>query len=197
VRHARTSAVALAAVAAVAAGCGSSNSSSSSSGSSGTGSSASATSTAAGASVGSSSSNRYGYGGAGASRSPNGSSGSTAKVTVRQLSVGKALVGPSGRTLYLFEKDRGPKSACLGACARGWPPLMTIGAAKAGTGLKASLLSEIKRPGGKQVAYAGHPLYYFVGDQKAGQDNGEGKNAFGAEWYVVAPSGKKLEEEGS
>lgn len=195
-RRSWTSAVVLGAVAAVAAGCGSGGSSSSSGG--GVGSSASATSTASGANMGGSSSNRYGYGGAaGASRSSTGSSGSTAKVTVRQLTVGKALVGPDGKTLYLFEKDQGPQSSCFGACAQGWPPLMTTGAPQAGAGLKASLLSEIKRPGGKQVAYAGHPLYYFIGDQKAGQDNGEGKNAFGAEWYVVAPSGKKLEEEGS
>jgi Protein of unknown function (DUF3455)/Secreted repeat of unknown function len=44
-----------------------------------------------------------------------------------------------------------------------------------------------------QVTYH-HPLYTFVEDTKKGQTNGEGVDAFGAEWYAVSPAGTKVEE---
>src|SRR5205814_8649755 len=40
-------------------------------------------------------------------------------------------VNGSGRTLYLFEKDKRGKSACSAACAMYWPPLITHGKAMA------------------------------------------------------------------
>jgi len=45
-----------------------------------------------------------------------------------------------------------------------------------------------------QVIYAGHPLYTFVGDKQAGQTTGEGLSNFGAEWYALAASGRKVEQ---
>ena len=55
-----------------------------------------------------------------------------------------------------------------------------------------------KRTDGKrQVTYAGHPLYTFVGDTKAGQTNGEGLNNFGATWDAVAASGRTVERAAS
>jgi hypothetical protein len=54
-------------------------------------------------------------------------------------------------------------------------------------------VSLISRAGGsKQVAYKGHPLYYYAGDTSAGMTSGEGSNQFGAKWWLVAPSGSKL-----
>jgi hypothetical protein len=38
----------------------------------------------------------------------------------------------------------------------------------------------------------GHPLYFFQGDQSAGQLNGQGLDAFGAKWFIVSPSGKSV-----
>ncbi|MGI5231829.1 hypothetical protein [Actinoallomurus sp. CA-142502] len=43
-------------------------------------------------------------------------------VAVRDSKLGKILVDGQGRTLYLFEADKGTKSTCYGACARAWPP---------------------------------------------------------------------------
>ena len=61
---------------------------------------------------------------------------------------------------------------------------------------KASLLGTTKRTDGTlQVTYKGHPLYYFVQDKKAGDTTGEGIDGFGAEWYVVGPYGKKIEDD--
>jgi predicted lipoprotein with Yx(FWY)xxD motif len=122
-----------------------------------------------------------------------------ATVKVRSTSLGKIIVDGSGRTLYLFEKDKGTKSNCSGACAKAWPPLLTKGKPKAGTGARASKLGTTKRSDGTtQVTYGGHPVYRFIVDKnKPGSVKGQGSNAFGAEWYVVAPSGKKIEKSSS
>jgi predicted lipoprotein with Yx(FWY)xxD motif len=45
------------------------------------------------------------------------------------------------------------------------------------------------------VTYAGHPLYLFSGDTRRGQTNGEGLKDFGAGWYVLMPSGKKIDRD--
>ena len=117
--------------------------------------------------------------------------GTTVKTTHGKL--GTFLVGPKGRTLYLFEADKTTKSTCYNACATAWPPLLTSGKPKAAGKTKASLLGTTKRKDGKtQVTYKGHPLYYFIQDKKAGDTNGQDVNGFGARWYVVAPSGKKI-----
>ena len=60
-------------------------------------------------------------------------------------------------------------------------------------GAKASLIGTTKRADGRrQVTYNHHPLYTFVKDTKKGQTNGEGLNAFGANWYAVSPAGAKV-----
>jgi hypothetical protein len=46
----------------------------------------------------------------------------------------------------------------------------------------------------QQVTYAGHPLYTFVGDKHAGQTTGEGLSDFGAAWYSLGASGRKVEQ---
>jgi predicted lipoprotein with Yx(FWY)xxD motif len=117
-------------------------------------------------------------------------------VSLRAISgiPGKVLTGSNGRTLYLFEADKNGKSTCSGACAAGWPPDTVTGTPQAGSGVKQSLLSTVKRAdGAKQVTYNGHPLYYFAGDTSAGDDNGQGSKAFGADWYVVNASGDKVD----
>ena len=64
-------------------------------------------------------------------------------------------------------------------------------------GAVASMLGTTMRSDGKtQVTYGGHPLYYFAGDKKAGETNGQDSHAFGAGWYVVGANGKKVEEHG-
>ena len=108
-------------------------------------------------------------------------------------SLGKVLADSSGRTLYLFRKDRGSRSACSGDCARDWPPVRVSGRPTVASGLKASKVGTTKRSDGKsQVTYNGHPLYRFEGDKKAGQANGQGLTAFGARWYVVSPAGSQI-----
>ena len=124
-------------------------------------------------------------------KQPSASAG--AMVNLRSTSLGKILVDSQGRSLYLFEKDTGPKSTCSGACAAAWPPFTTSGKPQAGSGVKAALLGTTTRSDGKdEVTYNGHPLYYYAGDQKAGDTNGQDLNQFGASWYVVSPAGNKI-----
>jgi predicted lipoprotein with Yx(FWY)xxD motif len=129
-----------------------------------------------------------------------GTHAATRAVTVKagNSSLGRIIVDARGRTLYLFEKDSRRRSACSGACATYWPPLLTKTKPIAGQGTRQSLLGVIRRSDGtRQVTYAGHPLYRFVQDTKPGQTNGEGSQAFGAGWDALSPAGKKIEKDAS
>lgn len=123
---------------------------------------------------------------------------STGTLDVGDTAVGKVLVGPNGHSLYLFEKDKGPESTCSGECAQVWEPFTTTGKPAAGAGVDAAKLTTSKRADGDlQVVYAGHPLYFYEADTKAGDINGQNLDQFGAEWYVLAPSGQKVEKTAS
>ena len=114
-----------------------------------------------------------------------------ATVKTGTSALGRIVVDGQSHTLYLFQKDKAGKSACSGACAQNWPPLLTKGTPKAAASAKASLLGTTKRADGTtQVTYNKHPLYTFVGDAgKRGSTQGQGLTAFGARWYVVAAKG--------
>jgi predicted lipoprotein with Yx(FWY)xxD motif len=117
-----------------------------------------------------------------------------ATVATARTRVGTVLVDAQGRTLYLFEKDKGSTSSCYAACASVWPPLTTGAKAVAGSGITAAKLGSSKRTDGKTaVTYGGHPLYTYAGDAKPGDVQGQGLDQFGAEWYVLAPSGHKID----
>jgi predicted lipoprotein with Yx(FWY)xxD motif len=116
-----------------------------------------------------------------------------AVVALRKTALGSILVDSRGRTLYLFEKDRNGVSMCNTACVAYWPALTSRGTPRAGKGVQQSLLRLGRAQNGvRQVTYAGHPLYTFVGDKQAGQTTGEGLNNFGAEWYALAASGRTV-----
>jgi predicted lipoprotein with Yx(FWY)xxD motif len=107
--------------------------------------------------------------------------------------LGQILVDASGKTVYLFVADTGTSSTCYTSCATIWPPVLTTGAPQAGTGAQASLLGTTARTDGTtEVTYAGHPLYYFIKDQAAGDTKGQGINGFGGLWWVMGPSGAAM-----
>jgi predicted lipoprotein with Yx(FWY)xxD motif len=136
------------------------------------------------------------FAGVGAGVASGGSSARPAAVASGSSALGRIIVDSRGHTLYLFEKDRRGASACSGACLVYWPPLLTSGTPTAIKGAKRSLLGSIRRADGRrQVTYAGHPLYLFFGDAKRGQTNGEGLKDFGAAWYALTPSGKKIDRD--
>ena len=148
------------------------------------------------AACGASGSSAYGAGGYGAAPVTPSAAGTAATVDLHNSSLGPILVDAQGKTLYLFEADKNGKSACSGPCATAWPPLLSNAAPQAAMGASASLIGTTARgDGGSQVTYAGHPLYYFVGDKASGDVTGEGINQFGAKWYVVGTDGKKIDND--
>jgi predicted lipoprotein with Yx(FWY)xxD motif len=168
--------------AALVAGCGSSSKSAStpsSSASSATPASSSASSTQA----------PYG---AATPSSSSSASGAAITVSTKQSKLGTVLAGKKHLTLYLFEADKNGQSACSGTCAQVWAPL--TGTPKVGGKAVSADLGTITRSDGtKQVTYKGHPLYYFAKDKDSGDAYGQGIKSFGAAWYVVAPSGNKID----
>jgi predicted lipoprotein with Yx(FWY)xxD motif len=109
--------------------------------------------------------------------------------------LGQVIVDAEGLTLYDFHADKGTTSACYGACATAWPPLLTTGTPAATSGAQASLIGTTKRKDGtEQVTYKGHPLYLFVGDQKPGDATGNDITQFGAAWYALLPNGEEPED---
>jgi predicted lipoprotein with Yx(FWY)xxD motif len=135
-----------------------------------------------------------GGGPTGSAASPTTASGRPATIGIaNEGNLGKILVDSQGRTLYLFQKDDGTKSACYGACASAWPPLRASGTPTIGGGANASLVATTARSDGKpQVTYGGHPVYLFQGDQKAGDTNGQGVTAFGGGWFTLSAAGNQV-----
>jgi predicted lipoprotein with Yx(FWY)xxD motif len=104
---------------------------------------------------------------------------------------GTVLVAGNGRTLYRYTVDSKRVNRCsaVPACGTNWPALLVKAGTKptVGRGASAALVGTIPAAHGmRQVTYAGFPLYFFKGDRKSGQANGQG---FGSKWYVVGTTG--------
>jgi len=111
-------------------------------------------------------------------------------VRVARTKLGRILVNGQGRTLYLYMKDRGTKSACSRRCAQVWPPATVSGTPTAGPGVAAAKLTTARGAGNpRQLVYNGHPLYTLSADVRPGQINGEG---FLGTWYVISAAGNRI-----
>ena len=110
------------------------------------------------------------------------------ELTVVDSEFGAILADANGRTLYMFVPDNRSDSVCYGDCEGTWPVFYSP-ATSAG-GIDASLMATTDRTDGTvQVTFNGWPLYYFAGDQGAGETNGQGR---GEVWYVVSATGDPL-----
>jgi predicted lipoprotein with Yx(FWY)xxD motif/Ca2+-binding RTX toxin-like protein len=118
-----------------------------------------------------------------------------AVVKLGHSGLGRIIVDSRGKTLYLWAHDKRGKSTCYGKCAKAWPALITRGKPRAISGARSALLGTTRRADGRmQVTYRRHPLYYFVGDKRAGQSAGEGLVAFGGRWYAVSAAGTAVKK---
>ncbi len=76
-------------------------------------------------------------------------------------------------------------------CSTVWPVLKISGKPVPGKGLRVSLLGTITLARGlKQVTYAGHPLYGYVGDSAPGRTSYVGVLQSGGAWYAISAAGK-------
>jgi predicted lipoprotein with Yx(FWY)xxD motif len=94
-----------------------------------------------------------------------------------------ALADAAGRTVYIFDRDAPNKSNCAGGCLAAWPAFV----AKPGATATGSF-GLIDATGGKQWTVNGKPLYYFAGDAKPGDRNGDGS---GGVWHIVPSTAAK------
>jgi predicted lipoprotein with Yx(FWY)xxD motif len=148
------------------------------------------------AACGASGSSAYGAGGYGAAPASPSPAAAAAIVDLHDSSLGQIIVDNQGKTLYLFEADKGGKSACDGPCATVWPPYLSNGAPQAAMGASGSLIGTTTRGDGTtQVTYGGHPLYYFAGDKAPGNVTGQDIDQFGAKWYVLNKAGNKIDND--
>jgi predicted lipoprotein with Yx(FWY)xxD motif len=123
------------------------------------------------------------------------SSGVAVELETEDSALGTILTDGEGRTLYVFLNDQvGGASTCAGDCAASWPAFTTTGEVQTSgndeDATDPSLIGTIAgADGAMQVTYAGRPLYYFAGDQAAGDTNGQG---VGDIWFVVSAKGKPV-----
>ena len=103
--------------------------------------------------------------------------------------LGTVLADKKGKTVYWFAKDTSTTSACTGACATAWPPVLGMPQAASGSSLTGKFGTIRRSDGTVQATYNGHPLYTFEGDTAPGQTNGNGVIAFGAAWSAITISG--------
>ena len=116
---------------------------------------------------------------------------------------GAYLVDGAGRALYVLEGSRqqsgqeaqqlGENPECTGECLAEWPPYLTEGAPVAGQGVTAGQISTTSMQDNQQVTYAGWPLYYYRGDRDAGSTSGQEVHDRWGGWYLLSPSGERIE----
>ena len=115
------------------------------------------------------------------------------KLRIVSSDYGRILASGSGRALYLFTADHGKGSNCSGDCATAWPPYIVKSKPVAGTGVTAGKIGTTRRGDGRlQATYAGHPVYFYEGDNEPGEVLCQAVNEFGGYWYVLRASGQAV-----
>jgi predicted lipoprotein with Yx(FWY)xxD motif len=119
-------------------------------------------------------------------------SSSTAPASMPQTATvagSAAFISSSNQhTLYVFGADTSGVSNCTAAsgCTGVWPPYTAPAGTVAPSGTGFSIIT--RSDGSLQWAYNGAPLYEYVGDSAAGQNNGNGLTEFGGLWSTGRPA---------
>lgn len=107
------------------------------------------------------------------------------KITISTMTTSKGTVLASkGKTVYTLQPSSTP---CTSACFAFWPPVMLASNQKkpnAGHGVQKSQLGSVHVKGGRQATFEGHRLYWFAGDHKSGQVNGNITDKWG-KWVAA------------
>lgn len=100
-------------------------------------------------------------------------------VTMKAKS-GDYQVDAIGMSLYTFDKDTKNTSNCTGSCLTNWPPYLVKGDVPK---TLPEYVGTMKRSDGTmQYTWYDKPLYYYLGDKKAGDINGDG---VGGIWHLA------------
>ena len=124
-------------------------------------------------------------------RAPSAAAAGGVTVDLADSTLGEVLADGAGKPLYVFAPDAAAsgKSVCNGDCATNWPPL-TWTLRRPSARLDAEDFTLIARDDGtQQVAFYGHPVYFFKGDTAPNQTNGQG---VGGKWSVVGADGNAI-----
>jgi predicted lipoprotein with Yx(FWY)xxD motif len=124
-----------------------------------------------------------------------GASSGRGTLELRRTAVGTILVNSRGFTIYAFTRDGRNRDNCAASrpCIVTWPAVTTVGAPITGPGVRTSLLGTIPlKGGGRQVTYAGHPLYTYVADTRPGQTTYVNILQFGGRWPAVNAAGQEI-----
>jgi predicted lipoprotein with Yx(FWY)xxD motif len=99
---------------------------------------------------------------------------------------GAYLIGYNGMAVYTYDADTANASHCTGACAFTWSPYVVTSTSNLVAEYPVDgKISTIAHADGKlQVTYNGHPLYFYTGDLKAEDTNGDGKDHT---WHLARP----------
>jgi predicted lipoprotein with Yx(FWY)xxD motif len=91
----------------------------------------------------------------------------------------------------MFDNDTqgADASVCEGECATNWPAVTTDSDTPEVEGVTGEVGTIEGVDGSTQVTLNGWPLYYFIGDEAAGDTNGQGVNEV---WWVLTPDGERF-----
>jgi len=103
--------------------------------------------------------------------------------------LGKYMTDQNGITLYTFAKDLELRVTCVEECAKIWPPFLAGEEARANLNSYSHPLDKFlnlipREDGLVQFAFGNSPLYYYSGDKKVGDVNGQGVNNV---WFIAQP----------
>jgi predicted lipoprotein with Yx(FWY)xxD motif len=98
-------------------------------------------------------------------------------------------VSPTGATPYLVDSQGfslyTSTSDCKGPCLKEWLPFLATGQVETKEGVNSQKLRIVGLgDGNKQVTYDLLPLYYYIGDFKPGDTNGQGLDG---KWFLAQP----------
>ncbi len=115
----------------------------------------------------------------------------SAALTTADSSLGEIVVDGEGMTVYMFDNDTqgADASVCEGECATNWPAVTTDSDSPEVEGVTGEVATITGVDGSTQVTLNGWPLYYFAGDEAAGDTNGQGVNDV---WWVLTPAGERF-----
>lgn len=107
--------------------------------------------------------------------------------------LGTIVVDGDGRAVYQFDTDtqNGDSSSCTGQCIANWPAVPGSDAPEL-DGVTGTVGTITGTDGEPQLTLNGWPLYYFAGDQAAGDVKGQGLMGT---WWVLDPAGERITDD--